>query len=420
MARRLLGLSKMQKAPSAMVCDTSRLPALDLARAIAVYGMMMINFKLIFHHDTGYFPLLTNLAAHLDGRAAATFVVLAGIGVDRFSRKQTAAVSAGRKWRAVSALTKRSVFLLVAGGLFTLTWPCDILHIYAILLAAGAWISRLSIRAVLTIFLLMWCIFLGFMSTFDYDLLWKNTGMSLWQMKSLSIIAKHYFFHGTYPLIPWLIFFIAGIGIGKRLFVVLKRSRRLILFGLITAGLAESAACLLIKFNAAGYFSAGANSAAILNDTITNPALNWFVVRPFPPTPLFVVSGLGTAMVVIGCAQWAVSLRTTSPFIRALVNTGRISMTIYVGHIVLGINIMEWFGIDGDQHIVFVVEWASLAFLCWMLFAQYLHRHSRKGPLEWLMRKTSEISIASFRRPSAEATPLKPVPVIVPFQGGNS
>jgi uncharacterized membrane protein YeiB len=216
------------------------------------------------------------------------------------------------------------------------------------------------------------------------------------------MVVTHYLFNGTYPLIPWLIFFVAGLGIGRRYIHIMQNNNRLILFGFLMTAVAETAAGLLIKFNAAKYFSFSLDNTPIVNDTISNPMLHWFAIRAFPPTPLFVVSALGTALVVIGTARWAVQRWPESKLIDVLVNTGQMSLTIYVGHVLLGINTMELIGINGDQHIVFVIVCASLAFLCCMLVAHYLKRHSRKGPLEWLMRKTADIS---WKRPRVQCVP---------------
>ena len=57
-----------------------RLDGLDLARYVAFVGMVIVNFKIAMgaESDGGYLSLITSA---LEGRAAATFVVLAGIGL---------------------------------------------------------------------------------------------------------------------------------------------------------------------------------------------------------------------------------------------------------------------------------------------------------------------------------------------------
>ena len=64
----------------------SRLDGLDVARYLAFVGMVIVNFKIAMgaSDDGGILGILTGA---LEGRAAATFVVLAGIGLGLAARK---------------------------------------------------------------------------------------------------------------------------------------------------------------------------------------------------------------------------------------------------------------------------------------------------------------------------------------------
>ena len=57
-----------------------RIVGLDIARVSAVVGMVIVNFKITMSAENSGPQWLQGVAALLDGRAAATFVVLAGIG----------------------------------------------------------------------------------------------------------------------------------------------------------------------------------------------------------------------------------------------------------------------------------------------------------------------------------------------------
>ena len=77
----------------------------DLARALAIFGMVIVNFKIVMGAEQNGPEWLVGLVGLLDGRAAATFVVLAGAGISllsqitRFSsifwRKRSLRLSAG-------------------------------------------------------------------------------------------------------------------------------------------------------------------------------------------------------------------------------------------------------------------------------------------------------------------------------------
>ncbi|RMF27489.1 MAG: DUF1624 domain-containing protein, partial [Bacteroidetes bacterium] len=67
-----------------------RIPGIDLARALAVFGMVQVNFNLVFSSDAerdGFFQPLSQL---LQGKAAATFVVLAGVGMALMTKRALA------------------------------------------------------------------------------------------------------------------------------------------------------------------------------------------------------------------------------------------------------------------------------------------------------------------------------------------
>ncbi len=56
-----------------------RIIGIDVARALAVFGTIIVNFKIVFG-DNGN-QILRNVTHLFDGKAAATFVVLAGVGI---------------------------------------------------------------------------------------------------------------------------------------------------------------------------------------------------------------------------------------------------------------------------------------------------------------------------------------------------
>ena len=100
--------------------------------------MVVVNFKIAKGAEGGT-GLLHLLTSPLEGRAAATFVVLAGIGLGLAGLKgldQTIAVT-----------IKRALFLLVIGLLNTTIFDADILHYYAFYFLFGPRGPKLHIRA---------------------------------------------------------------------------------------------------------------------------------------------------------------------------------------------------------------------------------------------------------------------------------
>lgn len=100
-----------------------RLEGLDVARFLALAGMVIVNFNVVMvtvGDDTGPFSAVAEL---LQGRAAATFVVLAGVGLGLNAMRHD--------WNQTLATTlKRAAFLLIVGFLNLLVFDADIIHYY--------------------------------------------------------------------------------------------------------------------------------------------------------------------------------------------------------------------------------------------------------------------------------------------------
>ena len=63
-----------------------RVNGFDVARALAIFGMVVVNFKIAMNAETGN-QLLMGFAGLFEGRASALFVILAGIGVTLMTNK---------------------------------------------------------------------------------------------------------------------------------------------------------------------------------------------------------------------------------------------------------------------------------------------------------------------------------------------
>lgn len=193
-----------------------RIHGFDVARALAVGGMVVVNFKVVMGADDGDPSWLRTAAGLLDGRAAAMFVILAGVGASLM----TARARAERDLRAVTSardlLLRRALFLLVVGYLFIPIWPADILHYYALYIAIGA----LLLRAPSSV---LWALagaaaagFVGLYLIADYwleldvihlayDGFWTPVGL-----------VRNLLFNGWHPVLPWVAFYLSGMWLGRQ------------------------------------------------------------------------------------------------------------------------------------------------------------------------------------------------------------
>jgi uncharacterized protein len=113
--------------------ETHRILGSDFARDLAVIGMIFVNFKTVVVAETDAY--LYKVIELLSDKAAALFVVLAGVGMTFMYQKAKNHVGKRRKIRII--LLKRAAFLFVVGLSYCSIWPSEILHYYGLILPIG-------------------------------------------------------------------------------------------------------------------------------------------------------------------------------------------------------------------------------------------------------------------------------------------
>ena len=87
----------------------NRLIGVDIARAFAIAGMIIVNFKIVLG-DNGN-EIVKLFSSFFEGKAAATFVVLAGIGVGFMSNSAVISYDKTQIKRTKIKIAKRAIFL---------------------------------------------------------------------------------------------------------------------------------------------------------------------------------------------------------------------------------------------------------------------------------------------------------------------
>ena len=347
----------------------SRIPGLDLARALAIFGMVAVNFELTLSNQLG--PAWLERALQLPrGRASALFVVLAGIGITLLAARKRV----GKSGRSV--LVRRGLFLAALGYAFSMLWEADILHFYGFYFLLGALALGWSERVLLGAAALCVLIAPGLLvAGMDFEAGWVLERLEYVDLWTWSGQLRHLLFNGFHPLFPWLAFVFYGMWLGRRLLRDPVRVRRLGLPALGVVILVELGSALLVP--ALG---------GLLSD---GPA--WLLsTGSMPAGVLYVVSAAGLATAVLaGCLALA-TRHPDSSALRALARTGRFSLTLYLAHVLLGIGIL-----DSVQRLHSLSLRQVCA--CWALFcgagvlsAGCWAQRFAHGPLEALLRRFGE------------------------------
>jgi uncharacterized membrane protein YeiB len=332
-----------------------RLHGLDIARYLAFCGMVLVNFRIVADPAAGadYATLITHA---LEGRAAALFVVLAGIGVT-LARAP------------IGLMLKRAAFLFAVGMVNMLIFDADILHYYAVYFLFGAAFMGASDRGLLLGAAAIMAIALAMLFTLDYERGWDWENYSYADFRTLGGFLRHTFFNGWHPVFPWAAFLVFGMWLGRKPLGEPGVQWRLVIAGSAVSALAGLPATLL-----------------------DHPDLQAvFGTSPIPPGPFYVIAGAGSASAVIGATLLVTPALQRLNLAQWLAAPGRQTLTLYVAHILLGMGVMEEMGWMNGNVAPGPVFWGSLAFCAGaILYARAWARFFRRGPLETLMRLVTE------------------------------
>lgn len=355
--------------------STTRLLGLDVCRAVAVFGMVLVNFKVAMGTENNGPPWLQMLAASVDGRAAATFVVLAGIGVSLSTRGVGHGENRTRPLKARRSLIKRAMFLTIIGWASYPLWPADILHYYGVYLLAAAALLFVSNRTLLlatggvtiagTIAMMLW----------DVTKNWDYTTLTYSGITTPTGFFRNLFIDGLHPVLPWLAFVLFGMWLGRTDLRNPQWRTTLLCWAIPIVVFSEVLAWCVVG-------PKGADLSHIPADS-----WRWLVnVAPIPPTFLFVIVGGATAVIgICGCIWLSDAL--PQQFIQPLVATGQLALTLYLAHWILGLGTLEEIGALTGQTLLVTVGAAIVFCVLSVVFATLWRRRFQRGPVEWVMRR---------------------------------
>jgi uncharacterized protein len=377
----------------------NRIVGYDLARAVAILGMLLVNFSVLLGSGTSDPTWLDYLIEMIKGRAAATFVVLAGVGLSLLTKsvslsKDRAAINAKRL-----TLLKRSFFLLVIGLFnFFISPISDILHFYAVYIAIGACLLTLSNRSLAVLALATITarpvIMIGFEVVKSWDF---NTvaGTGIWNVPG---VIGHFLFNGCFPVIPWMAFVMVGMWIGRRDLSDHYLRKKILLIGIGAVAFSESVSRVFIHVS----------SWAQLDP---KGLLPWFGIAAGDPTPLCMLSAMGTALVVISLSMMLADRCGNARWLNPHIAVGQTALSLYVAHIIVG-NLFLKAIETHEMELLFFPVWGTIVFYTSaLLFSYYWTKRFRKGPLEFFMRKFLVFHGPS-KIPSQDLTKEKDFPIL--------
>jgi len=352
-----------------------RIIGIDVARALAIIGMIIVNFKIAIG-SVGQ-EWLQSIIGLLEGKAAATFVVLAGIGIAFMSNSSIQNNDTPKLKKVQFSLFKRAIFLFVIGLLFMPIWPADILHFYGIYMLLTLVLLGSKKRTILIAALILILAYPFIMLIWDYDLGWNFDTLEYPSFWSLTGFFRNLFYNGFHPVIPWTAFMLIGFWFGKNDLSDAKfiKKSALVSIGIFTFTILLSQVLLSV-------LSEG-------DVTARNELKQILGTSPMPPLPIYMITGSSFAIFIISICVMLAERFGKSKVISALKDTGQLALTFYAAHVLIGMGLIE--SIDpsnmGKYSIGFSVLYSIGFSLSCILFAVIWKKYKMVGPLEWVMRK---------------------------------
>lgn len=391
-----------------------RLSGIDLARGLAVIGMMFVHLLPVETPEGD--PHWSWLV--FAGRASALFALLAGVSLSFMSggrhgvRKGTWGLSAmSIATRAVLIATlglllghmtgELPVILTYYGLLFLVVipmLPLKPLALTLIGLAAG-------VLGPIVIFLALPYAPEDSIGAGDPTLGWlTEPGLMLWNL----LVT------GVYPVLAWASFVIIGLAVGRLIAVRSPRfAARLLLGGLTLAALTWFLSHTLLAAiggdvglaeRTPGMSPRQAGDITVWGFDESLPTATWWwlaIIAPHTSTPFSVLHALGCAMAVL--AVCLLVMRKERRSLAVLVTAGTMPLTMYVGHLILTELVF------GDR----IGGWVSLLaqFAILGCFAWVWSRRFRQGPLEMALSSATRHVARRFSRPRANIPAAGPAQV---------
>lgn len=357
-----------------------RIIGLDVTRGLALIGVVVMNYHGYLNGGQTSDPatfldrLFHPWVGVLSTRFAATFVLVAGMGITLLTNRSRAsgdraAITADR-WR----LVRRGVLLAVAGYALEWVWSGTIIYFYGAYFIVAAVLFTVRTR---------WLVLIGAASAA------AGAGIAAWRIaretgghpthwldpapNSPRDLLLRTFVGHTHPLLPWLAFVCAGMILGRALPRLAAIRARLIVGGVLAVAVTYA-----VNAVAAPPFSSvdpGDQRRAV-----------WLSTRPFDRGILYTIGTLGSSIVVFAVVSWIAEHARDNAVIVALQRAGQLTLTLYVLHVLAFNLVVDWLGWIEPFSLGAALGFAAAFWAVAILVGAWWQKLFGPGPLERFYR----------------------------------
>ena len=315
----------------------SRIPSLDVTRAIALVGVVMMNYHAYLNKDKAFYPprpsfaerVFNPLSGILTTRFAATFVLVAGMSIALLVQSAMQSGNAELIRSAQMKLARRGLFLYALGAAVQWIWPGTILFYYGAFLLIAAVMCTWSNRSLIAVSVISIAVSTGLSAWRGYQFFQGNFTQWLSPApNSPRNLLIRTFVDYTHPVFPWITFICAGIILGRNLERLTQLRTRIMLW----SGVALFATFVIRTF-------VMPDSLSSQSDYVLQRALS---TNNHEHSVLHVTSTLAVALLAFCAISLITDSRTTSRAVAFFARTGQMTLSIYLAHVLVFNLVVNW------------------------------------------------------------------------------
>jgi uncharacterized protein len=315
----------------------SRIPSLDVTRAIALVGVVMMNYHAYLNKDKAFYPprpsfaerVFNPLSGILSTRFAATFVLVAGMSVALLVQSAMHSGNVELIRSAQMKLARRGLFLYAVGAAVQWVWPGTILFYYGAFLLISAVMCTWSTRSLIAVSVASIALSTGLSAWRGYQFFQGNFTQWLSPApNSPRNLLIRTFVDYTHPVFPWITFICAGIILGRNLERLTQLRTRIMLW----SGIALFVTFLIHTF-------VMPDSLSSQSDYVLQRALS---TNNHEHSVLHVTSTLAVALLAFCAISLIADSRSTSRAVAFLARTGQMTLSIYLAHVLVFNLVVNW------------------------------------------------------------------------------
>ncbi|MER6155569.1 DUF418 domain-containing protein [Streptomyces sp. NPDC001868] len=396
------------ESPASPGPSMGRLVGVDLARALAVFGMYVVHIGPPLSATTGVASWIRYIS---DGHSSVLFATLAGFSLMLLAgRREPKTGLAGRQARARIAI--RAVILLALGTVMAMEYGgVIILGFYGVYFLLALPLVRLSART-LAIIAAAFALVTPQLAFALTSLLTPSVQQSINTYDPLRHLGEvgvlDLLLTGFYPALTWMSFVIAGMALGRLDLSCGTIQKRLAALGATLTAAAYGMSLLLAGKGAlrslaedgpssggSGSMPSGSGSMPSGSGSMPTDAGSFpdmpasFLLKagPHSGTTFDIIGSVGIAILVIVGATVAMDrLPRLRRLAKPVIAVGTMSLTAYVGHFLAQTAFATPAGTGTQQSWLPLIMYVLGA----ILFAAIWSRFFRRGPLEYLLNAATK------------------------------